>query len=115
MPRAAGIASADLDLIQYVYSLDSDVHAKTDSDSTVMHATVMGTSFRATQDEICEIIQFLADKGADPDPMDDNGFTPIRISDILPIDKASALFYKLTLEQGRKVHIMPKDIAPTSE
>jgi hypothetical protein len=42
----------------------------------------------ATQDEICDVIRFLLNKGADPDPVN-QGRTPIDIAIFLPIDKSS--------------------------
>jgi ankyrin repeat protein len=104
------VGSAKLPVVQYAFELDNDVAAVTDSGSTVMHATVLGTANRSTQDEICQIIQFLADKGADPDPQNERGMTPIQIADIIPIDKAALLFYDLTIKAGRAPKVLPKDI-----
>ena len=104
------IGSAKPDFVKFVFTLDSDVHVVTDSGRTVMHATVSGTSRRGTQDEICEVIQFLADQGAELDPVDGRGYTPIRISDFIPIDKASLLFHKLIVDSGAIPKVMPSDL-----
>ncbi len=48
--------------------------------------------------------------GADPDPADSRGRTPIVIADIIPIDKAALLFHDLTIQAGRLPKIMPKDL-----
>jgi cytohesin len=104
------IGSAQLPFVKFAFELDNDVFAVTDSGRTVMHATVSGTARRGTQDEICEVIQFLADQGAELDPLDSTGYTPIRIADILPIDKASMLLYKLILASGGTPKVMPSDL-----
>lgn len=106
--QAAG--SATPPIVNYAYQLDGDAAAVTASGRTVMHAAVIGTSSRGTQDEIGEIIRFPADKGADPDPADSPGRTPIVIADIIPIDKAAPLFHDLTVQAGRPPKIMPKDL-----
>ncbi|MCY4534212.1 MAG: hypothetical protein OXB91_02530, partial [Bryobacterales bacterium] len=67
-------------------------------------------SFRATQDEICEIIRFLAEQGADPDPIDDGGRTAISVADVWPIEKASRLLYEITVAAGRQPKILPTDL-----
>ncbi len=67
---------------------------------TVMHAAVIDSMQRSTQPEICKVIQFLADKGADLDPVDADGRTPIKIADVLPIDTAVELLTKLIIATG---------------
>jgi ankyrin repeat protein len=104
------VGSAKLPIVKYAYQLDNDVMAVTDSGNTVMHATVTGTSGRSTQEEICDVIRFLAEKGADPDSVNDRGRTPIQIADIIPIDKAALLFYDLIIKAGRTPKVLPKDI-----
>ena len=54
----------------------------------------------ATQAEICEVIQFLADKGAKLDEKDGRGRTPIDIADRLPIDKGVDLLTALIIKSG---------------
>lgn len=104
------INSAKLPFVQFVFGFDSDVLAVTDAGHTVMHASVAGTSRNGTQDEICEVIQFLADHGAALDPIDNEGYTPIRISDIIPTDKASLLLHKLIVASGVAPKVMPSDL-----
>lgn len=104
------VRSARMPVIEYAYSLDDDVAAQTSIGRTVMHASVLLTSFRAEQDEICEIIRFLAERGADPDPEDAGGRTAISIADVWPIEKASKLLYELTAAAGREPKILPTNM-----
>lgn len=103
-------ASAKLAAVEYAYSLDDDVTVVTDSGTTLMHQSVTGTQNRATQEEICEVISFLASKGAALDLKDGRGRTPIQVSDVIPIDKAGALLYRLILASGETPLVAPKDI-----
>jgi hypothetical protein len=65
-----------------------------------MHAAVSGTLGVSTQAKICEVIAFLAEKGAKLDEKDRTGRTPIAIADILPIDKGVELLTELILKSG---------------
>ncbi len=103
---AAG--SGHLATVKYAYELDPDVAAVTTRKSTVMHAAVTGTMQNSTQAEICDVIKFLADKGADVDPEDANGRTPIVIANFLPIDKAVTLMTQLIAEKGGTRKKSPK-------
>jgi ankyrin repeat protein len=95
---AAG--SGHIGPVKYAYELDPDVKAVTTRKSTVMHSAVTGTFQLATQPEICEVIQFLADKGADLDDEDINGRTPMTIANFIPIDHAVTLMTKLIVDRG---------------
>jgi ankyrin repeat protein len=98
----AAAGSGHVDVVKYAYELSPDVKAITDRKTTVMHAAVTGSMQSSTQAKICEVVQFLADKGADLDPQDVNGRTPIIIADILPIDKAVELMTRLIIQTGNK-------------
>jgi hypothetical protein len=67
-----------------------------------MHAAVTGTLANSTQPEICEVIRFLAEKGAKLDERDGRGRTPIDIADVLPIDKGVELLTELIVKSGGK-------------
>jgi hypothetical protein len=54
----------------------------------------------ATQSEICDVIRFLAEKGAKLDEKDRTGRTPMTIADVLPIDKAVELLTELITKSG---------------
>jgi ankyrin repeat protein len=53
-----------------------------------------------TQPEVCEVIQFLADRGARLDEVNGSGRTPISIADNLPVDLAVDLLTRLITERG---------------
>ncbi len=104
------VRSAQMPVIEYAFTLDDDVRARTKIGRTVMHAAVILTSFRATQDEICEVIRYLYERGADPDPIDEGGRTAISTADVWPIEQASTLLYELTLDAGKEPRILPTNL-----
>jgi ankyrin repeat protein len=96
----AAAGSGHVEVVKYAYELSPDIKAVTDTKRTVMHASVLGSMQNSTQPEICKVVQFLADKGAELDPVDSTGRTPIILADILPIDKAVELLTKLIVQTG---------------
>ena len=96
----AAVSSGHVEAVQYAYELDPDVKAVTATGSTLMHLSVQGTMANSTQEEICKVIRFLADKGAPLDEKDGRGRTPIDLADILPIDKAVDLLTDLIKKSG---------------
>jgi ankyrin repeat protein len=105
----AAANSGHLEPVEYAWELDKDaVKAVTDTKQSVMHAAVTGSLQVSTQPEICRVVQFLADKGAELDPLDANGRTPIMIADVLPIDKAVELMTKLIKASGAEPHTKTK-------
>jgi ankyrin repeat protein len=94
----AAASGARLATFKYAYELDPDVNAVTTAANTVMHVAV-GLNGR-TQPEVCEVIQFLADRGARLDEMNAAGRTPIAVADNLPVDLAVDLLTKLIIERG---------------
>jgi len=105
----AAANSGHLAAVSYAYELDpSAIKAVTDTKAAVMHASVTGSMQVSTQPEICKVVQFLADKGADLDPVDANGRTPIIIADVLPIDMAVELLTKLIKATGAEPHVKTK-------
>jgi ankyrin repeat protein len=98
---AAG--SGHVDVVKYAYEFDQDVKAATDTGDTIAHVAVSGTlGPAATQQDICEVIQFLFDNGAPIDEKNARGRTPMDIADILPIDKAVELMTQLIVKSGAK-------------
>lgn len=104
----AAASSGHLEAVQYAFELDPDIHAMTDRKATVMHAAVTGSMQASTQAEVCKVVQFLADKGADLDAVDGRGRTPITIANFLPIDQAVELLNKLILASGKTPKQSPK-------
>ncbi len=98
----AAAGSGHVEVVKYAYELSPDINAMTDSKRTAMHASVLGSMQTSTQPEICKVVQFLADKGAELDPVDANGRTPLILADFLPIDKAVELLTKLIEQTGAK-------------
>jgi ankyrin repeat protein len=104
----AAASSGHVEAVQYAFELSPEVHAVTDRKSTVMHAAVTGSMQSSTQPEICKVIQFLADKGAELDEIDVAGRTPITVANVLPIDLAVELLDKLIAESGKTPKQSPK-------
>jgi hypothetical protein len=101
----AAAGSGHIETVKYAYQFDQNVNAKTTAGTTVIHSSVTGTLGPATQAQICEVIQFLADKGAPLDEKDGRGRTPISVADVLPIDKAVDLLTALIEKSGAKPKI----------
>ena len=99
-----------LPVVEYAYTLDDDISAETSIGRTVMHAAVLPSGNGASQEEICEVIRFLASKGVDTDPIDDGGRTAISTADVWPLESASMLLYELTVASGREPKILPTDL-----
>jgi ankyrin repeat protein len=101
----ASVGSAKVEAVKFAYQYDDDVKVATTDGATLMHASVTGTSNGATLDaqlRVCEVIAFLAEKGAPLDEKNAAGRTPIDLADILPIDKAVDLLTELILKSGAK-------------
>jgi ankyrin repeat protein len=92
-------AGAKLPTVKYAYEIDPNVDVVNQSGQTPIHASISG-GVQRTQDEIVEVIQFLADKGAKLDEVDNAGRTAMTIADVGPIDKAVELLTALILKSG---------------
>lgn len=101
---AAG--AARVDTVKYAYDLDPRVDIVLPGGTTIMHLAV-GVGGR-TQQQICEVVQFLADQGAALDEANDAGRTPIAQADVIPVDLASNLLARLIRERGGEPKIAPK-------
>ena len=86
--------------VKYDYELDPDITAVTDRKETVMHAVFIGSMQVSTQPEICKAVEFLADKGAELDPMDINNRTPIALAKYDSFDNAVDLLTKRIVATG---------------
>ncbi len=100
-------AGAKLATVKYAYEIDPNVDVVNQSGQTPIHAAVSG-GIQRTQDEVVEVIQFLADKGAKLDEIDAAGRTAISLADIQPIDKAVDLLTALILKSGTTPKIPSK-------
>jgi ankyrin repeat protein len=104
----AAAGSGHVAAVKYAYELDSDVKAVNDQGQTIVHASVTGTMQTSTQVQICDVIRFLAEKGAPLDEKDARGRTPIAVADVLPIDKAVELLTDLIVKSGAQPKIRSK-------
>ncbi len=104
----AAAGSGHIEVVRYAYELSPEIAAVTDRKTTVMHAAVTGSMQNSTQPEICKVVQFLADKGADLDAVDGRGRTPITVANGLPIDNAVELLTKLIEASGKTPKQSPK-------
>jgi ankyrin repeat protein len=95
----AAAARGTIGTVRYAYQLDPRIDAVDDAGATVMHASVISVSGRSP-DQICEVIQFLADKGAGLDVRDAAGRTPRQIAGRESIDKAVELLTALIKKSG---------------
>jgi ankyrin repeat protein len=100
-------AAGKLETVKYAYELNPHVDTVNSVGQTPMHAALAG-GVQRTQDEICAVIQFLADKGAALDEKDAGGRTPISIADVAPIDKAVDLLTSLIEKSGATPKIPSK-------
>jgi ankyrin repeat protein len=106
---AAG--SGHVEVVQYAYELDPDpktVQATNKTGNNAVHASVSGTGGLVPQPAICEVIQFLADKGVEIDVKNAQGRTAISIANGLPIDTAVTLMANMLEKAGRKPLMDPK-------
>ena len=99
----AAVGSANVEAVKFAHRFDDDTKVVTADGTTLMHASVTGTSNGGAleaQLRVCEVIQFLAGKGAPVDEKNAAGRTPIDLADLLPIDKAVDLFTELIRKSG---------------
>jgi uncharacterized protein len=98
---AAGSGSPGV--VKYAFEkLDPRIDSVATNGATVMHFAVTGTSAVATQDEICEVIRYLADKGAKLDEKDGLGRTPLQIATRSSLEKPAALLTDLIAKSGAR-------------
>jgi len=93
-------AGGTIETAAFAYEIDPRVDGVTSLGQTPMHGAISGAVPR-TQAQVCEVIQFLADKGAALDELDASGRTALSIADGPPIDKAVALLTSLIIKSGK--------------
>jgi ankyrin repeat protein len=96
----AAASSGHLDAVTYAYELDPNAKAVNNRGATVTHYAVSGFEARATQAQICQVVQFLAGKGAPLDTPDARGRTPIAIADAIPLEAVFDLLTRLVIQAG---------------
>ena len=96
----AAVGSGHIEMVKYAFGFDKNIMAVTDMGTTLAHASVSGTLANATQKDVCNVIQFLADNGAPLNEKDGRGLTPIDLADYAPIDKAVELLTQVIIKSG---------------
>ena len=87
--------SGHVEVVRYAYELDPDINAVTANGTTAVHAAVL--SFQASSEEnVVEIVKFLAEHGANLEVKDGRGRTPIAIARIFPLDAVIDALKELT-------------------
>ena len=104
----AAVASGHLDAVQYAYKIDPDVKATSSvTGATLMQAAVEDTFSLVTDDQVCEVIRFLASHGAALDGTDAIGKTPVFYANYWPLEKAQTLLLDLIVKSGAKPKFIP--------
>src|SRR5205814_6056316 len=93
----AAAAGGKIGTVKYAYELDPHVDIVGRGGATILHAAVAAANGRSPA-EICEVIQFLADKGAKLDERDASGATPRQIANRVQIGKAATLLSELIVK-----------------
>jgi len=99
-----------VEAVKYAYELDPDpktVFATNQIGNNAVHASVAGVGGSIPQPMVCEVIQFLADKGVEIDVKNAQGRTAIQIANGLPIDTAVTLMVNMLKAAGRTPLIDP--------
>jgi uncharacterized protein len=105
----AAAGSGHVEVVKYAFELDpTTVQSTNKTGNNAVHASVTGTGGLVPQKSICEVIQFLADKGVDVDVMNAQGRTAISIANGLPIDTAVDLMVALLEKAHRTPRLSPK-------
>ena len=105
----AAAGSGHVEVVKYAYELDPSTAQLTNkTGNNAVHASVTGTGGLVPQKSICEVIQFLSDKGVDVDVKNAQGRTAIQIANGLPIDTAVELMVAILEKQHRTPLASPK-------
>lgn len=111
----AAAGSGHVAAAKFAYEFDKDVKAVDDVGFTAMHESVSGTGQLATQVELTELVQYLADIGVPLDEVDSRGRTPIQIGDGTPLDKPIQRMADILVSRGITPRYFPKEyVKPAS-
>jgi ankyrin repeat protein len=116
----AAAGSSRVEAAKYAYQFDKDVNAVDDQKSTAMHLSMGGAQSGATQTQMTEMVQFLADIGVPLDELDARGRTACKVGDGAPFDKPIQRIAEIIYQRGGtpkyipKEFVMPKSLAPAS-
>ena len=104
----AAAASGHVEAAKYAFEFDKDVKAVDSLGRTAMHQAVSNPR-GATQDEMVELVQFLADIGVPLDEKDSRGRTPIQAGDGIPLDKPIQRMADIIVSRGQTPVAFPKE------
>ncbi len=105
----AATASGRVAAAQYAFQFDKDLKAVDKAGRTVMHAVVSNPGGGATQAEMTELVQYLADVGAPLDEKDGRGRTPIQAGDGIPLDLPVQRMAEIIVSRGGTPIAFPKE------
>jgi ankyrin repeat protein len=91
------------------YEYDKDVKAVDRYGFTAMHESVNLTGDLATQPELTELVQYLADVGVPLDELDSHGRTPIQVGDGAPLDQPIQRMADIIISRGGTPRYFPKE------
>jgi len=104
----AAATSGHRDAAEYAFQFDKDVKAVDDNGGTAMHKSVSGGA-PASQDDMVDLVQFLADIGVPMDELDKRGRTPIKAGDGIPLDKPIQRMADIIVSRGGTPKVFPKE------
>jgi cytohesin len=105
----AAAASGHVAVTKYAYEFDKDVKATDNSGRTAMHECVSNPGGGATQDDMTQLVQYLADIGVPLDDKDGRGRTPIQAGDGIPLDKPIQRMAEIIMSRGETPVAFPKE------
>jgi hypothetical protein len=77
-----------------------------------MHLCMGGQGNQANQDDMTEVVQFLADIGVPLDEEDLRGRTPAKVGDGAPFDKPTQRMCDIIYSRGGTPKYIPKEYVP---
>ena len=111
----AAAGSGHVEAAKYAYEFDKEVKAVDNLGFTAMHESMSGTGRLATQPELTELVQYLADIGVPLDEVDSRGRTPIQIGDVAPLDQPIQRMADIIVSRGGTPRYFPKEyVKPAS-
>jgi ankyrin repeat protein len=105
----AAAGSGHITAARLAYQYDKDVQAVNNQGLTAMHECVNLTRDLATQPEMTELVQYLADIGVPLDQLDRRGRTPIQVGDGAPLDQPIQRMADIIISRGGKPRYLPKE------
>jgi ankyrin repeat protein len=105
----AAAASGRVAATKYAFEFDPDVKSVDNHGRTAMHECVSHPDSGATQTEMTELVQYLADIGVPLDEKDARGRTPIQTGDPIPLDMPIQRMADIIVSRGGTPVQFPKE------